>query len=819
MSIQVKFWPTKHPHIAGDFYTLKSKRRGTYTFDMLADDISHHCSLTRADVAGCMEAVMRFLLNMGLLFRLDYSISCHCNGGNRPMNEQEGIKGRGQEKWRFSWRSESFFALLQWNLFNMFFTKGKMFMKKQDLSCPMAVCLMALCLCCSQLHAGDLIVGNHYTIGLANGMTLFTENAGNAVNTPIVLWTDTEVPAQTWTYEADPDKGATFVNCYAGRCLASAGSKREGTSVLLRNRTTAASWWGIVPVEGKEDTYSLCVYSAADTFLLAAKSLEEGAKLQYVKKSNAEPSLSQWVIRDAAVMADAFDESVRDAMINGFAAKYYRRSGANYVLAKGGWWGDAEMFETILDAYETTGDTRYKTMFDNLYKNFVSRHGSDWSNNEYNDDITWMVLACIRAYKYFGNVTYKNVARSNYDRMYKRAQCYPEGMLRWKEGNNGTNSCINCPATIAACYLFEMTGDSTYLDKALSIYAGQRKNLFVTSSGCVYDSGEWKENGKFQVNNKWCSTYNQGTMLGAALMLLQHTGDTKYRSDANYIWKYSYNNLTESTNHIIHVCQTVNGDLCGFKGIFMRYARHYAEDMGKDDVQAWIAKNAWHAFQNRNSKGVTWSKWLTKTAENFKDGDADINDDAFGASTAVSAAANAHINAMFHKDAFSTIPLEKFDDICFFMLTNDEEQGTVTTAATREGAYVGWKNVDFGSAGADMAAVRVNAQNDKTTFALAVDGWGSNHTVALSDTLQQGWNTVLVPMPLLTGTHAIYVVMQTGGKMSLGDIIFGTQTIVRPLAPTDQPAATGIAYDLGGRVADISSPGIRIVDGKKVMIR
>ena len=60
MSIQVKFWPTKHPHIAGDFFTLKSKRRGTYTFDMLADDISHHCSLTRADVAGCMEALIEF---------------------------------------------------------------------------------------------------------------------------------------------------------------------------------------------------------------------------------------------------------------------------------------------------------------------------------------------------------------------------------------------------------------------------------------------------------------------------------------------------------------------------------------------------------------------------------------------------------------------------------------------------------------------------------------------------------------------------------------------------------------------------------------
>ena len=36
----------------------RAKSRGRYTFDMMADDISHSCSLTRADVAGCMEALI-----------------------------------------------------------------------------------------------------------------------------------------------------------------------------------------------------------------------------------------------------------------------------------------------------------------------------------------------------------------------------------------------------------------------------------------------------------------------------------------------------------------------------------------------------------------------------------------------------------------------------------------------------------------------------------------------------------------------------------------------------------------------------------------
>lgn len=34
--------------------------KGVYGFDQLAADISHHCSLTQADVVGCMEAMLTF---------------------------------------------------------------------------------------------------------------------------------------------------------------------------------------------------------------------------------------------------------------------------------------------------------------------------------------------------------------------------------------------------------------------------------------------------------------------------------------------------------------------------------------------------------------------------------------------------------------------------------------------------------------------------------------------------------------------------------------------------------------------------------------
>ncbi len=195
----------------------------------------------------------------------------------------------------------------------------------------------------------------------------------------------------------------------------------------------------------------------------------------------AEPETTVFTIADAGDdVPGSFNADVRDAIMDGFLGQYYHDANVGHVLGGGGWWGDAEMFETILDAFATTGDLRYKEIFHELYLNFLQRNGTDWSGNEYNDHITWMVLACIRAYKYFGYPDYLTKAKDNYTRMYSRASSVLALLYgnRAQENKLSTNSCINCPATVAACYLGELTGDKTWYDKALTIYEGQRRLLF-----------------------------------------------------------------------------------------------------------------------------------------------------------------------------------------------------------------------------------------------------------------------------------------------------------------------------------------------------
>ena len=171
---------------------------------------------------------------------------------------------------------------------------------------------------------------------------------------------------------------------------------------------------------------------------------------------------------------------------------------------------------------------------------------------------------------------------------------------------------------MCACYLGIALNKEDYFEKAARIYAGERSLLFNINkqgvfNGQGYDSGDPE---KGTVGNTWSSTYNQGTCLGAAVMLYEHYGKEQYRTDADAIMNWTAKNLANS-HGIIKVCQTVNGDLTGFKGILMRYVRRYAASLRHPEWYSWLAANGYHAWNNRNSKGISMSAWLTKTTEDF----------------------------------------------------------------------------------------------------------------------------------------------------------------------------------------------------------
>lgn len=272
-------------------------------------------------------------------------------------------------------------------------------------------------------------------------------------------------------------------------------------------------------------------------------------------------------------------------------------------------WPRAEILEIVVDAFEKTGDTAYLELFDGMYEGFVRDHKQDWSSNDFNDDIMWMTIACARAYQAGGKDIYRQQAQRHFDLVYERA--YSDdlgGGLFWKTDNTTKNSCINGPAAIAACLLYQITGEQAYLDKAQAIYDWQCENL-LGPTGAVYDAWDLEKG-----INEWCSTYNQGTFIGASVYLYRILGEERFLQNAVLAADYTMNQMYGQG--VINT-EDEGNDLPGFKGILARWLGKLIYECGQEQYLPWMEKNARTAWENRNSKDIMWTKWADQTKDTF----------------------------------------------------------------------------------------------------------------------------------------------------------------------------------------------------------
>jgi len=510
--------------------------------------------------------------------------------------------------------------------------------------------------------AATVEAGNVYEIfPYQSDKVLSVENSSRAGNAVIRTYTRSNVNSQRWRAINSGGKLA-FQNVYSGYYLSSSGS-----GIIQLIGTNATTQWTLVPVEGEDDCYY--VTNIAGRYLRMSADIEGFPVTFMAKSDNPYEKGEIWKFVKSEDIPNTFTAEMRDEMMNNWKEKFYLPATFNptftsgsatpvgYVLECPGFWSAAENMEILLDAYETTKNDEYRVMYNEVFDNFKATQGN-WQNNNFNDDLAWLILGMVRAHLLFGDQSrnYEALAKQYFDFVYSRAllsngECMA-GLLRWQQGVRSTNSCVNGPMEVAACYMAIATGDDSYYTKAKNIYQLQRQYLtnLPTGGGQVYDSWNCNNN----TYNQWSSTYNQGTFLGAAVMLYQRYGDTDngtpttYKSDAQKVMDFSMGSYFCDNNGIIKVC-TSGADLIGFKGILMRYVRKYFEEIQGIDVDKyknWMMKNALHAYNNRNSQGVTWTDWLRRADEAnyypYMDNGNLTHQifGAFGTGTAVSAAVN-----------------------------------------------------------------------------------------------------------------------------------------------------------------------------------
>lgn len=202
------------------------------------------------------------------------------------------------------------------------------------------------------------------------------------------------------------------------------------------------------------------------------------------------------------------------------------------------------------------------------------------------DDIQWWTITLARAAKFFGNERYKKLAGQSFARVWygsprvgdtgayaDPAKDLGGGMFwQWQPLENpdrnvagdGKMSCINFPTVIAALSLYDIVpqeqnvdaepltwangyghfvrpayeAKGRYLEMAREIYDWSVANLTDTVTGMVHDHRHGDRVGGRPL------LYNQGTFIGASVLMYKATGDKKYLDNASKGADYCINVLS-----------------------------------------------------------------------------------------------------------------------------------------------------------------------------------------------------------------------------------------------------------------------------------
>lgn len=309
------------------------------------------------------------------------------------------------------------------------------------------------------------------------------------------------------------------------------------------------------------------------------------------------------------MQARAFTSADADTLFDAHMKAFYQEEDGRARFAEsteGGrsaFWTSAEQFEMVLDAYERNPKPERLAMFKKLFHGFIADHGKTWESNEFNDDIMWMVIACVRGHLLKSDPELLEAARKNFDLCYKRAISEDlGGGLFWKTENRSKNACVNGPAAIAAALLHKATQQQGYLDKAKELFLWERKTLFDAQTGRVFDNIHL--DGRV---SRMALSYNQGTFVGAANLL-------GYYDDAKLASTFTMNELSRD-GYLFGANE--KGDGGGFNGIGVRWIARYVKDRNEQATfEPWLKKNAEAAWQARRaSDNLTWPRWPQPTPE------------------------------------------------------------------------------------------------------------------------------------------------------------------------------------------------------------
>ena len=283
------------------------------------------------------------------------------------------------------------------------------------------------------------------------------------------------------------------------------------------------------------------------------------------------------------------------------SGKYFTSTnvGTNWV----NYWPTAHALDVLVDLYVRNPNAATKARMDEAIAGVKVKNGNTYINYYY-DDMEWMALACLRAFKATNDVQYKDIVLLLWADIKNGWSTDLGGGIWWRKDNSSKNAPSNLPAAILAARLYRAFNNPADIQWAKDIFNWQKTVLYESNSGWVYDNIESNGN----KNTTWKFTYNQGIFIGAALELYSITNNNTYLSDAVKAADFvvSSGQLTDVANGILK--DEGGGDGGLFKGVFIRYFNRLTIDGGIESVK----KKQYINFMKANAQKL-WSNGTNKT--------------------------------------------------------------------------------------------------------------------------------------------------------------------------------------------------------------
>jgi predicted alpha-1,6-mannanase (GH76 family) len=313
--------------------------------------------------------------------------------------------------------------------------------------------------------------------------------------------------------------------------------------------------------------------------------------------------------------SQAITSEEADIAYNAFYETYVNTSNSDYkTFYKGDnqdqlldFWTYAHAWQVVMDMYERTRDTVYIRQMKELWIGFNETNwadGTNWTTNDYNDDIAWWIIAATRAYFLTGDTVYSTVAKRNYDWVWE-TQKDDElgGGIWWKnDTHQEKNTCINAPMVNAAVHLYWIYDDEKYLDHAKELHDWIKVTLLRDDGGL---SDHIRADGSVRGGPL---SYNQGTFIGGAYRLFKATGDSGYLEDA--IKSADYTRDRMCGNDGILDGGNYTGDGAAFNTVFVHHMMYFIIDGNQTQYLDWMTLNAESAWEHRRqSDNIMSTRW------------------------------------------------------------------------------------------------------------------------------------------------------------------------------------------------------------------